>query len=61
MKRIYAYEFKEYGESQADRYYHGFFSMFEKISLNPYLYQSVDHIRPGYRRCHTLQIVFTTE
>ena len=51
LKRIYAYGYSEFGEAQADTYYNGFFDMFEKISTNPYLFQSVDHIRPGYRRC----------
>lgn len=51
LKRIYAYGFAEFGELKADSYYHGFFDMFEKIAINPDIYQSVDHIRPGYRRC----------
>jgi toxin ParE1/3/4 len=51
LRRIYAHGFNEYGEAQADSYYHGFFDIFDKIALNPFLYQSVDHIRPGYRRC----------
>lgn len=51
LKRIYTYGFLELGEFKADSYYHGFFETFDKISHNPYLYQSVDHIRPGYRRC----------
>ena len=51
LKRIYAYGLAEFGESQADSYFHEFFSMFDKIVSNPYSFQSVDHLRPGYRRC----------
>lgn len=41
----------EFGEIQADKYFWGFFETFEKIASNPSAYQSVDHIREGYRRC----------
>ncbi|MDX1451641.1 MAG: type II toxin-antitoxin system RelE/ParE family toxin [Oleiphilaceae bacterium] len=51
LRRIYSYGYRHFGEEQADKYYFGFFSTFEKISSNPFLYQSVDHIRAGYRRC----------
>ena len=51
LRRIYAYGFVEFGELQADKYFEGFFKTFEKIASNPSSYQSVDHIRPGYRRC----------
>lgn len=51
LRRIYQYGFFEFGESQADEYFSGFFQTFEKIALNPLAYQSVDYIRPGYRRC----------
>jgi len=51
LKRIYVYGLAEFGEQQADKYFYGFFSMFDKIAASPYLYQSVDHIRVGYRRC----------
>jgi toxin ParE1/3/4 len=51
LRRIYAYGLTEIGEQLADKYFHVFFSMFDKIATNPYVYQSVDHIRAGYRRC----------
>jgi toxin ParE1/3/4 len=51
LKRIYVYGYTEFGEAQADEYYFGFFNTFDEITTNPYKYQSVDHIRPGYRRC----------
>jgi toxin ParE1/3/4 len=51
LKRIYEYGLLEFGEQQADDYFYNFFRLFDKIVTNPYLYQSVDHIRAGYRRC----------
>lgn len=47
--RIHQYGVIKHGEVQADKYYFAFFDRFEKISEQPYLYQSVDHIRVGYR------------
>ncbi len=49
--RIHHYGIRIFGENQADLYYMAFFDQFEKISDNPYQYQSVDSIRKGYRRC----------
>jgi len=49
--RIHHYGMRNFGENQADNYYMAFFEQFEKISDNPYQYQSVDSIRKGYRRC----------
>lgn len=51
LKRIYAYGLVEFGEQQADNYFYAFYSMFEKIASAPYIYQSIDHVRAGYRRC----------
>ncbi len=51
LRRIYTYGYSEFGEEQADLYFHGFFQRFENIANNPLSFQSVDHIRPGYRRC----------
>ncbi len=48
--RIYQRGVSEYGEEQADKYFSAFFDRFEQIAANPYLYQSVDFIRQGYRR-----------
>ena len=50
LRRIYQYGYQQFGEQQADRYYFGFFSQFEKIAKNPYAHPSVDQIRAGYRR-----------
>ncbi|WDD97167.1 type II toxin-antitoxin system RelE/ParE family toxin [Thalassomonas actiniarum] len=51
LKRIYAYGVAEFGEKKAESYFYAFFDKFEQIASSPYLYQTVDHIRPGYRRC----------
>ncbi len=50
LRRIYQRGFREYGEAQADKYYDALFDRFEQIAENPFLYQSVDYIREGYRR-----------
>ena len=50
LKRIYRRGLREYGEVQADKYYDAFFDHFEQLAERPLLYQTVDHIRPGYRR-----------
>jgi toxin ParE1/3/4 len=50
LLRIYRYGVNEFGVAQADLYYDVLIRHFEKIAENPYLYQSVDHIRKGYRR-----------
>jgi len=51
LKRIYAFGLMEFGENQTDKYFYDFFKTFDEITANPFLYQSIDHIRPGYRRC----------
>jgi toxin ParE1/3/4 len=51
LRRIYNFGFMEFGEVLADKYFWGFYQTFEKIALNPFAYQSIDHIRKGYRRC----------
>jgi toxin ParE1/3/4 len=50
IKPIYLYGYEEFGEVLADEYYHNLFNAFHKIAENPLHYQSVDHIRLGYRR-----------
>ena len=51
LRRIYLYGFENWGEVQADKYYFSFFECFEIIAEKPYMYQSVDYIRKGYRHC----------
>jgi toxin ParE1/3/4 len=50
LRRIYRRGLREYGEVQADRYYNALFDRFEQIAAQPFLYQTVDNIREGYRR-----------
>ncbi len=49
--RIHHYGTRKFGIRQADKYFNAFFQKFEEIDKNPYLFESVEHIRTGYRRC----------
>lgn len=49
--RIHHYGVKQFGIKQADKYFEAFFDHFELIAKNPQLFESVDFIKPGYRRC----------
>jgi len=49
--RIHHYGVQKFGMAQADLYYNSFFEYFEIIAQRPYSFESVDHIKKGYRRC----------
>ena len=49
--RIHRYGVKRFGVIQADKYFDAFFEYFDLIALSPYSFESVDFIKPGYRRC----------
>ncbi len=49
--RIHLYGVKTIGVKQADKYFNSFFQYFDLIAENPFLYEAVDFIKPGYRRC----------
>jgi len=49
--RIHHYGVKQFGVRQADKYFHSFFDYFDLIAQQPFSLESVDYIRPGYRRC----------
>ena len=49
--RIHHYGIITFGEKQADKYFESFFEYFDRISKNPYLFESIDYIKIGYRRC----------
>ena len=49
--RIHHYVVKQFGIKQADNYFDFFFLNFELIAQNPLGFESVDFIKPGYRRC----------
>ncbi len=48
--RIHHYGVEKFGILQADKYFDLFFD-FEIIAQRPYLFESVDYIKEGYRRC----------
>ncbi|WP_395339312.1 type II toxin-antitoxin system RelE/ParE family toxin [Ningiella sp. W23] len=59
LRRIYEYGYHEFGESLADEYFNSFFGAFIKIAESPLLYQPVDNIRLGYRRCpHRSDVIY---
>ncbi len=49
--RIHHYGIRMFGEKQADLYFNTFFEYFDRIAQQPFLFESVDHIKKGYRRC----------
>jgi len=49
--RIHQYGVKKFGMSQADLYFNSFFEYFDAIAKRPFSFESVDHIKKGYRRC----------
>jgi toxin ParE1/3/4 len=49
--RIHHYGVEKFGISQADKYFDTFFEYFEIIAQRPNSFESVDHIKKGYRRC----------
>ncbi|MBK8055671.1 MAG: type II toxin-antitoxin system RelE/ParE family toxin [Saprospiraceae bacterium] len=49
--RIHHYGVENFGETQADKYFESFFECFELIANRPFSFESVDDIKPGYRRC----------
>ena len=49
--RIHHYGVRQFGMSQADKYFETFFEHFENIAQRPFSFESVDFIKQGYRRC----------
>ena len=49
--RIHHYGINRFGVGQADKYFESFFDCFDKIVQRPFSFESVDHIKKGYRRC----------
>lgn len=49
--RIHHYGVKNFGNTQADKYFDSFFEYFEIIAQRPFSFESVDFIKKGYRRC----------
>ena len=63
LRRIYRHGIENWDVEQADKYYNALFDRFEKIARNPLMYQSVEHIRKGYRHsvCGVDTIYFLIE
>lgn len=49
--RIHHFGVEQFGIIQADKYFDTFFDYFEVIAQRPFLFESVDYIKEGYRRC----------
>lgn len=49
--RIHHFGIKNFGVTQADKYFDTFFDYFEIIAARPFAFESVDYIKAGYRRC----------
>ena len=49
--RIHQYGVKQFGLTQADKYFNTLFEYFNIIAQRPFSFESVDYIRTGYSRC----------
>ncbi|HBU79974.1 MAG TPA: type II toxin-antitoxin system RelE/ParE family toxin [Muricauda sp.] len=49
--RIHQYGVQRFGMAQADKYFETFFEYFQIIAEQPYSFESVDHIKKGYKSC----------
>ena len=49
--RIHHYGIEQFGISQADKYFDTLFEYFDIIAKRPFSFESVEFIKPGYRRC----------
>jgi toxin ParE1/3/4 len=49
--RIHHYGVTKFVMVQADKYFDSFFKYFDIIAQRPFSFESVDFIKPGYRRC----------
>jgi len=51
LLRIHEFGTVVFGSDQADKYLNNFFDCFDLIAKQPMAFQSVDHIKKGYKRC----------
>lgn len=49
--RIHHFGLERFGVIQADKYFNAFFDCFDQIAERPYSFESVEFIRPRYRKC----------
>ena len=65
LLEIALYGFENFGLVQTEQYYEGLVFRFQEVANYPLQYQSVDHIRPGYRRSvyrsHSLLLPYTRD
>ncbi|MEM5492556.1 type II toxin-antitoxin system RelE/ParE family toxin [Hoeflea sp. AS16] len=50
FERIFEFGIDQFGLAQALDYQNGMKQRFDKLAVQPNLYQAIDHIRQGYRR-----------
>lgn len=50
LATLYEFGFVQWGEERADLCYDALIDHFQHLCDNPFLYATVDEIRPGYRR-----------
>ena len=55
--RIHQWGVERFGARQADEYFYQFFDRFDEIASAPHQFQSVDDVRPGYRRDDVVEIM----
>ena len=48
--RIHQFGIKRFGVIQADKYFERFFEYFDMIAERLFAFESIDFIKPGYRR-----------
>lgn len=49
--RIHHFGVAKFGMAQADKYFFSLFDAFERIAANPFAFEKVESIKPGYHRC----------
>jgi toxin ParE1/3/4 len=49
--RIHQYGTAQFGEERADKYFNAFFDKFDFIAERPYVFESAEFIKEGYRKC----------
>ncbi len=49
--RIHQFGVQRFRMRQADKYFNTFFEYFEAIARQPFSFEAIDYIKPGYRRC----------
>ncbi|MEQ3640042.1 MAG: type II toxin-antitoxin system RelE/ParE family toxin [Alteromonas sp.] len=65
FEQLFEYGIDNFGLARSESYVDGLIIQFQSIAENPLHYQSVEHIRKGYRRSvynkHAIYFVITSE